>query len=321
MKVVLAGGSGSLGRRIAADLSGRGHQVVILTRSIRSDVPHRQVTWDGVAVGPWKDELSGAALVNLAGELVDRRPTPANIDLLTRSRVLPTRALVQASAELDQPPTMWLQMSTLAIYGDAGEAILDESAVPADGPPQMAGVARSWESSADGAVADRRVTLRTAVVLDRQTPALDRLVGVVRFFLGGRIASGQQWVSWLHIDDLLAIVRRTLDDPDLSGTLHATSPHPVRNTELMASLRRVLRRPPAPPTPAWLVRAGALLLDTDPALALTGRRCIPGRLARAGFEFAYPELESALDDLLHQSAAAPGATAPSTGPAELSDRE
>ncbi len=298
MKVVLAGGTGALGRRIAADLDSRGHEVVILTRSPGAEVPGRQVAWDGATVGPWAEELAGAALVNLAGALVDRRPTPANTALLARSRVVPTRALATAASRLATPPRVWLQMSTLAIYGDGGDAVLDESAPVADGPPQMAGVARAWEAAAEHAVAERQVVLRTAIVLDRGVPALDRLVRLVRWGLGGRLGSGRQWVSWLHVTDLLAVVRRCLDDPAMSGVIHVTSPQPVRNAELMATLRRVLRRPPAPPTPAPLVRLGSVLLRTDPALALLGRRCVPGRLRAAGFPFAFPDLLPALRDLL-----------------------
>lgn len=298
MKVVLAGGSGALGRRIAADLCARGDEVVVLTRSVRAGSPHRQVSWDGVTVGAWARELAGAAVINLAGELVDRRPTAANVALLTRSRVLPTHALRSAASGLDEPVTVWVQASTLAIYGDGGDTVLDENSPPADGPAQMAGVAREWEHAATGASAGRQVVLRSGVVLDRDTPALDRLAGLTRWGLGGRVGSGRQWVSWLHITDLLAIVRRCLDDATVTGVLHATSPYPVRNTELMATLRQVLHRPPTPPTPAPLVHLGARLLRTDPALALTGRRCTPSRLLDAGFTFTYPHLLPALQDLL-----------------------
>ncbi|WP_327002076.1 DUF1731 domain-containing protein [Dactylosporangium sp. NBC_01737] len=235
-------------------------------------------------------------MINLCGALVDRPPTPANIALLTRSRVDPTRALALAAG--DRPVRAWLQMSTLAIYGDAGEAVLDETAAPAEGPAQMAGVARAWERAAAGAPAQRQVVLRTGIVLDRATPAMHRLAGLVRWGLGGRVGHGRQWISWLHVADMLAVVRRCLDDPQLSGVVHATSPEPVRNAELMAALRQALRRPPAPPTPAPLVRLGAFVLRTDPALALTGRRCVPARLQRAGFQFAHPQLRAALGDLL-----------------------
>lgn len=291
-----------MGQRISADLMGRGEEVIVLTRSRRPDRLCRQVLWDGVTVGPWAQELAGAAVINLAGELVDRRPTAAAIDLLTRSRVEPTRALVEAAATLTEPPRVWLQMSTVAIYGDGGEAVIEETSPVADGPPQMAGVARAWETAASGAATHRQVILRTAVVLDRHTPALDRLASLTRWGLGGRVGHGRQWVSWLHIADLLAIVRRCLDDDAITGVVHATSPNPVRNAELMAAMRTVLRRPPSPPTPASLVRFGSMLLRTDPALALMGRRCVPAQLQAAGFAFEHPHLVPALEDLLVRSA-------------------
>jgi len=297
VKVVLAGGNGALGRRIAADLADRGHVVVVLSRSPAAGGRGRQLPWDGVHVGPWATELAGAALINLAGALVDRRPTTANIELLTSSRVQPTRALRQAAASLATPPAVWIQMSTLAIYGDSGDAVLDETAAPADGPAQMAGVARAWETAGKGATAGRQIVLRTAVVLDRGTLAYARLAALTRWGLGGRMGTGSQWISWLHIDDFLAIVRYCLGDAALAGVIHATSPEPVRNAEFMGAFRRAWGRSAAPPTPAWLLRLGAVLLRTDPALALTGRRCVPSRLGALGFGFTFPEIGGALADL------------------------
>lgn len=298
-KVVIAGGNGALGQRICEDLAGAGYDLAVLTRAPQPGSRYRQVEWDGRTVGAWSAELAGASVINLAGALVDRPPTPANVDLLTRSRVEPTTALVEAVGQLGVRPAVWIQMSTLAIYGDAGDAVLDESARPAAGPPQMPGVARPWEEAAAGVRAARMVTLRTAIVLDAGTPAMKRLTTLVRLGLGGRIGSGRQWVSWLHVADFQAIVRACLDDRlELAGVVHATSPNPVTNAELMSELRRALHRPPAPPTPKLMLRAGSALLRSDPALALTGRRCVPGQLLKAGFEFAYPELGPALSDLL-----------------------
>lgn len=278
-------------------MASEGHDVVVLTRRPRPG-PHRQVEWDGRTVGRWSEELEGSAIVNLAGELVDRRPTDANISLLTSSRVTPTRALVDASRRLARPVPVWVQASTLAIYGDAGDALLDESATPADGPPQMAGVARAWEAAVAGANAERIVVLRTGIVLDNNTPALDRLRSLARWGLGGRVGTGTQWISWVHIDDWLAIVATALaPGSTLGGVLHATGPEPARNADFMAALRRSARRPAAPPTPALLVRVGAVLLRTDPALALTGRRAIPARLLQSGFQFTFPDLDQALADL------------------------
>ena len=302
MKVIVAGGSGALGRRVCADLAERGHEPVVLTRRARRG-PFRQVEWDGRSLGPWAEELDGSAVVNLAGELVDRRPTSANVELLTRSRVEPTRALVAASETVTRPVRVWVQASTLAIYGDAGEQLLDESAPAATEPPQMAGVARAWEAAAEGARTGHLVVLRTGIVLDTDTPALDRLLWLARCGLGGRVGPGTQWVSWIHIDDWLAIVRSALDEESgLDGVVHATGPRPVRNAELTAALRKVVRRPAALPTPAPLVHLGAVLLRTDPALALTGRRAMPARLLAEGYEFQHPDLVEALADLLRRTA-------------------
>lgn len=297
MKVVLAGGSGALGRRIAADFEERGADVVVLTRSPKPGLPFRQVRWDGCDVGAWASELSGAVLINLAGEIVDRPPTRENIQLLTSSRVRPTTALRGAAAESEVPPRLWLQASTAAIYGDRGDEELTEASELGDGPPQMVGVASAWEQAARDVRADRQVVLRTGVVLDRETPALERLLGLVRWGLGGRVGSGRQWVSWLHIEDFLAAVR-FLVDSELSGVVNLSSPEPVRNAELMATLRAAVGRPTAPPTPSLLVRWCAPVLRTDPNLALLGRRCLPARLLDAGFEFRYPCLRDAVADLV-----------------------
>jgi uncharacterized protein (TIGR01777 family) len=303
VKVVIAGGTGSLGRRLADDLARRGDDVVVLTRSRRDGVPHRQVEWDGRTVGPWAAELAGAVVVNLAGALVDRRPTPRNVELLRRSRVEPTRALVEAATQCDVQPVSWLQMSTLAIYGDAGQGVVDERHPPADGPPQMPGVARPWEEAAAGAPAGRLVVMRTGLVMDAGTPVFDRLARLTEFGLGGRIGAGDQWVSWVHVDDFLRAVRFIIDTATIDGVVHVTAPNPIRNRDMMATLRTRLRRPWSPPTPTPLVHVGAFLLRTDPALALTGRRCVPKRLVEAGFRFEHPSFPDAVADLVGARAA------------------
>ncbi len=298
MNVVIAGGAGSLGRRLADNCAHRGDDVTILTRSPRSDIDHRQVRWDGRTVGAWSAELADAIVINLAGELVDKRPTVKNIELLRRSRVEPTRALVEAASNLTTPPRLWLQMSTLAIYGDAGQDTVDEDHPVANGPPQMPGVARPWEEAVQGARADRLVVMRTGVVLDQGTPAFERLTRLTKLGLGGRISRGEQWISWIHIDDFLRAVSFIRERDEIAGTVHVTAPNPIRNRDMMAALRGALRRPWSPPTPRPLVHLGALLMGTDPALALTGRRCVPRRLLAAGFEFDHPTFESAIEDLL-----------------------
>jgi uncharacterized protein len=292
MKVVLAGVIGALGMKIAADLASRGDDVVILTRGVRAGVPFRQLLWDGRTVGPWADELADAAVINLVGELVDRHPAAMNIGLLTRSRVAPTRTLVEVAGNA----RVWLQASNLAVYGDVGEEVLDETAEPADGPPQTAGVAQAWEAAAAGTEA-RQVVLRMSAVFDRDTATLNRLANRVSWGLDGPVGDLRQWISWLHIADLLAVVRRALDDSALAGVLHVASPNPVRSTELMDAVRDVVPQPSEPPHPKLQARLGAMFPPIGP-LALSGPRCVPRRLLDYGFRFAYPELRPALRDLL-----------------------
>ena len=157
-----------------------------------------------------------------------------------------------------------------------------------------------------GAVADRLVVMRTGIVLDQGTPAFERLVRLTRLGLGGRIGHGEQWVSWVHVDDFLAAVD-FLRQGEVAGVVHVTAPNPVQNRDMMAALRTALHRPWSPPTPAPLVRLGARALRTDPALALTGRRCVPTRLLDAGFAFDHPTFAAAVQHLL--AAAAPTARA------------
>lgn len=309
LTVVIAGGSGALGQHLAADLSCRGHRAVILTRSVDPAPPFDQLVWDGRSVGAWADALAvdgPVAVVNLAGKLVDCPPTERNIAALRDSRVDATRALVEASKTLHAPVARWLQASTTAIWSDAAEQWCVESTPLPVGLPQMTGVAQPWEEAVTGANTEHLTILRTSIVLDGRSAAMKRLVDITRAGLGGRVGSGKQWFSWIHVDDWLAIARAALGlDPAVEvpdGVVVGASPNPVRNVDLMASLRHALHRPPAPPTPAPMLKVGAVFLRTDPALGLTGRRARSEVLAEAGFEFRFPELDAALADLLGRSA-------------------
>ncbi|MGO3314194.1 MAG: epimerase [Brachybacterium tyrofermentans] len=306
MKVIIAGGSGTLGRALSEALTAAGHEVVVLTRSPRPERERgmvRDVRWDARTAGGWTAELAGGevAIVNLAGRLVDARPTPATIADLTRSRVEATRALVTASRDLDRPLRRWVQASTTAIWSDAGEERLDESSPIPIGLPQMTGVAEQWERALDGAHSDHTAILRTGVVLEANTPALDRLLLLAELGLGGPVGTGRQWVSWIHVRDWVRIVLTALrlEGPELpAGVVVASAPHPVRNAELMRILRRAVGQRIGLPTPAPVLRLGALLLRTDPALGLTGRHATSSVLDRTGFRFEHPHLEGAVRDLL-----------------------
>ncbi len=303
LHVVIAGGTGALGRRVAADLVRRGHDVTILTRSIRGDIPYPQVVWDGRTVGEWEAVLDvpNTAVINLAGKLVDCRPTAANVAALTASRVDATRALVAAAR--GKGVRRWVQASTTAIWSDAGERwCTEDTPLPDPGLPQMTGVARPWEEAVADADTEHLTVLRTSIVLDTDSPAMAKMVGVTRAFLGGPLGDGRQWFSWIHRDDWLGTVRAGLGiEPGVDlpgGVVVAAAPHPVRNADLMRALRRHLHRPPAPPTPAPVLALGAIAMRSDPALGLTGRHATSAVLPAAGFAFRYPDLDGALEELL-----------------------
>lgn len=308
MKVVISGGSGALGRALATDLVRDGLEVVVLTRSPgRRPVPGTiEVGWDPSDVDAWAHALETdgeLAVVNLVGRLVDCRPTEANIRDLRESRVAATEALVAASQRLSRPVDRWLQASTTAIYGDAGDArITEQTPDPTSGLPQMTGVVLPWEAAARGANAAHTVTVRTSIVLDRGTPALNRLLLPAKLGFGGPIASGRQWFSWIHVADWIRIARAALGlDAGLSlpdAPVIAAAPHPVRNAELMGLLREAVGMPVGLPTPEFVLRLASIGLRTDPLLALTGRHTTSSVLAERGFEFRYPTLDAALDDLV-----------------------
>jgi NAD dependent epimerase/dehydratase family enzyme len=219
--------------------------VVVLTRGRpRRGAGVRFVRWDGVTVGPWAAEVDGAAaVVHLAGKRVDCRPTRRSVDELIRSRVEPVRAMGEALARCVEPPGAWVQLSTMAIYGDAGETVLDERVPPSGiGPRQMVTVALAWETAfrqaSDGV--PRRVLLRAGIALGGDgDPATARLRQLAILGLAGPVAGGRQWVSWPALDDLLRILVRAVDDDGMRGLYLATSPAPVRNAEIMRTCRRL----------------------------------------------------------------------------------
>ncbi|MEU4599617.1 DUF1731 domain-containing protein [Nocardia sp. NPDC023988] len=310
LNVVIAGGTGALGVQIAADLTCRGQRVTLLTRRRNPGIPFRQTEWDGRSVGAWAAELrepGRIAVVNLAGKLVDCRPTERNIAELRSSRVDSTTALVAAARTRDTPVDYWVQASTTAIWSDAGETRCTETTPVPEGLPQMTGVAEPWEQAFDPAQAAHWTILRTSIVLDPDAPALKRLSQLTKAGLGGRVGPGDQWFSWIHIEDWLRIVRACIGlDPEVSipdGILVAATENPVRNAELMATLRRLLHRPAAPPTPKAILSVGAVVLRSDPALGLTGRHATSEVLPKTGFTFQYPTLDEALTDLLPRTPA------------------
>ena len=298
-RVVLAGGSGFLGRALAEEFARAGYEPVVLTRKLRKNSRVRQALWDGRTVGTWARELEGAAaVVNLAGRSVECRHTPEHRREIVESRVHSVEAVGRAIQECAEPPAVLVQAASLAVYGDAGRRVCCEDAPAGRGFPVE--VCLRWERAFDSLElsSTRKVLLRIGFVLGRDGGALPLLARLARLYLGGTIGEGHQYISWLHVRDFCRLVLWCVERREAEGDYPATGPCPVTNAEFMCELRCALRRPWSPRTPAWLVRLGALLLRTEPALALEGRRCIPDRLVEEHFKFLYTNLESALADLL-----------------------
>jgi hypothetical protein len=303
--IVIAGGSGFLGVSLATYLAQRGRSIVILSRRRPSlEGPWKHVSWDARSVGEWRRELNGAAgLVNLAGRSVDCVKTPDHQDEILRSRVEATRALGLALRTIDDPPPVWVQMSTAHIYGDPPQAICSEESAFGFGLAPVVG--RAWEDEFRARVlaSQRAVILRPGFVIGRNQGAgggaLARLRTLARFGLGGRVGSGSQGMSWIHETDMNRLFERALDNPEMQGAYVASSPNPVSQQVFMHALRRVVGMPLGLPAPQWAVRIGARwLMNTDPELVLYGRYVVSMRLKEEGFEFQFPNLEEALRDLL-----------------------
>jgi uncharacterized protein (TIGR01777 family) len=251
-----------------------------------------------VSVGPWAKELAGAAaVINLTGRSIECPHTPKNIQEIIRSRVNSVTAIAGAVKQLPVPPRVWVQASATGYYGDTGENPCDEQAPP--GNDVLAEVCRQWEGGigAGDIPAMRLVKLRIGFVLGHGGGAFPVLARLTRWFLGGSAGNGRQYVSWIHLQDLLRIFSEAVARDGWSGIFNATAPYPVSNAELMRTLRQVWHRPWCPPAPAAAVRLGARLMGSEGSLALISQRCPPIRLIGSGFEFQYPDLRPALENL------------------------
>jgi uncharacterized protein (TIGR01777 family) len=310
MHIVIAGGSGFLGRPLTATLLRDGHDVVVLTRnaaaSSRPAAPMqagaRTVTWtpDG-RTGAWAAEIAGAgAVVNLSGEsIAGKRWTTAQKQRILDSRVRATRSLVAAIDGAAPRPPVFVSGSAVGYYGPLGDETATED-TPA-GSDFLAEVCVRWEQEAmrAGGGGTRVVCIRTGIVLARDGGALPQMLPPFWFGAGGPVGTGRQYWPWIHRDDWIALVRWAITAPAAIGALNATAPHPVTNREFARALGRAMHRPAFVPAPGFALRL--LLGEMADGLLLSGQKAVPARATRAGFTFTYSQIDQALGALFPRS--------------------
>jgi uncharacterized protein (TIGR01777 family) len=307
MKVVIAGGTGFLGAPLAEAYAEEGHEVVVLTRSLAPGVAKHdpgtgmpgitRIGWapDGKA-GGWTAALdNAAAVINLAGEPLDRgRWSPQRKAVLRDSRLLATRSLATAVAGAAIPPAVFVSGSAVGYYGDTGDVpVTEASPAGRDFPAQLC---VDWEAEAQRAAgpATRIAVLRTGIVLERSGGALPRMMLPFRFFVGGPIGSGRQYVAWIHRLDWVEMVRWIVETSAAQGPINATAPAPVTSRELSRAIGRALHRPSLLPVPGFAVRLAVGELAES---ILTGQRALPARAQALGYHFRYPDIDQAFRGL------------------------
>lgn len=299
MKVFLTGGSGFVGTFLANELAREGHEVTILTRSERppaaADGGVGYVTSDPTREGPWMAAVPEHDwIINLAGASIFGRWTVQFKKELYDSRILTTRNLVKALSQGDRRQ-LFCSTSAIGYYGNRGEEEITEESPPGD--DFLARLAVDWEAEALKAqdLGIRTVVTRFGLVLGRGGGVLSLMAPLFRKFLGGPVGSGRQWFSWIHQQDHARAFLFVKDHPEIFGPVNFTAPHPVRNWELAQALGRALHRPAFMPAPAFMIR---LVLGEFGQVILEGQKVLPRKLLNAGFQFLYPTIDKALEDLL-----------------------
>ena len=303
MKLVIAGGTGFLGNALCWSWAEEEHDVRVLTRALAPGQAQHEsgtgkpgitrVGWrpDGQADGLARELDGAAALINLAGESIGGgRWTAARKQALRDSRLLATRSLVTALAQAADPPRTFVSASGVGYYGDRGDEPLTEESTPGD--DFLAHLCVEWEGEAQRAARPdlRLVLLRTGLVLEKSGGALGKMMTPFRFFAGGHLGSGRQYMSWVHRLDWIEMVRWIVDTPSVAGPVNVTAPHPVTNAEFSRALGRALHRPALLPAPriALKIAVGEM---ADSLLA--SQRAFPGRPLANGYHFRYPEIDIA----------------------------
>lgn len=294
MNTLITGGTGFIGSALSSGFLSNGHNVVITSR-------HRDGLWyEDRGILKWRppdlipaDIMSRInTVINLAGEpITSGRWTKARKDRILSSRIETTRAIVESMRAVKPVPGLLISASAIGYYGPRGGEYITEEGSP--GEDFLAQVCKAWEEEALKAqdLGVRVVLLRIGIVLGPKGGALPRMALPFKLFLGGPIGSGRQWFSWIHMDDVVGIIRHIIENTTITGPVNLTAPQPVTNKEFSSALARVLNRPAWLPVPALLLR---IALGELADILLTGQRVIPEKILKAGYKFKYQRIEEAL---------------------------
>lgn len=302
MKIVVAGGTGLVGRKLVEKFIADGHTVIVLTRGAsRVDSPQlRFLSWDPEKWQIPIQDLEGSdAIVNLAGTNInDKRWDEKFKRVLVDSRLFSTRCLIKACEKMKSKPKCFVSASAVGFYGNAKDRVCVEDST--SGSDFMATLCVGWEKEASRAVdlGIRTVVARLGIVLSSQGGALAEMLPIFRWGLGGRLGSGQQWMSWVHIDDVTKAIDWFLNRDKISGTFNVTAPNPVTNRQFTKSLGKALHRPTFLYVPPFALKKKVGELSE---VLLSGQKVLPQKCMRFGFQFSYPQLDGALVQIIKNS--------------------
>jgi uncharacterized protein len=297
MKIIIAAGTGFLGKNLETYFANKGHEVIILTRNPnRSNEYH----WDGNTLGEWKNLFENTdVLINLAGKSVDCRYTDKNEKEIYDSRINSTKILQKAVDQCINKPKVWLNASSATIYIHS-ETHLNTEENGIIGDDFSMNICKSWEKEFFKQEIEnvRKVTLRTSIVLGNNGGAFPKLKMITRLGLGGKQGRGNQNVSWIHIHDFCKVVEFIIDHENISGCINVTAPNPLSNDAFMKKMRKAMKIPFGLNVPVWQLEFASLFLKTETELLLKSRNVYPEKLMQNGFRFLYPDIERVFRDLL-----------------------
>ena len=298
MKIILTGATGFLGSRLVEKLRDGGHELRVLGRKRSANLPAdaKFWVWDSTRGEPPAESLEGVdAVINLAGEPVAQRWNSEVKERIRASRVDGTRNLVSAIAKIARRPRVLANASAIGIYGSRGDEILTEQSATGEG--FLADVVKQWEQAADCAegLGVRVVKLRFGIVLGRDGGALAKMLTPFKLGAGGKLGSGKQWMSWIHLEDVVDLIRFGLENPVIRGPVNATAPNPVTNEQFTKVLAATLHRPAIFPVPAFAIKLMFGELASD---ILSSQRVVPKVAEAAGYRFRFPELEAGFRQLM-----------------------